>query len=259
MIVGIKNSKVPIRYCLFILSITLMGCSSTNHQELAGICISFDDRTIHEWYEMRPVLDEYDAKVTFFISQFDSLSESEIDKLKVLKGDGHEIGSHGAMHVVAEYYIKENSYKEYIQNEIEANSESMKKAGLDPVSFAYPYGSKYWFTNYLIGQKFKMIRNVYPKKVEDIQLADDIYYRFGDEKEAWALGIDRISNLSEEMVRKAIEKAASEGSVLMLYGHVPSSNTESKGYDFDVKLLRFILSQAREKGLKFYRVGDLRN
>jgi peptidoglycan-N-acetylglucosamine deacetylase len=236
-----------------------MGCRPTHHQELAGVCISFDDRTINEWYEMRSMLSEYHAKVTFFISQFDSLSEDEVDKLKVLRSEGHEIGSHGAMHVVAEHYIKENSYKEYIQNEIEANTKSMKKVGLDPVSFAYPYGSKYWFTDYLIGRKFKMIRNVYPKKIEDIRLADDIYYSLNDEKVAWALGIDRINKLSNEIIKKAIEKAANEGSVLMLYGHVPSLNTESNGYDFDLEMLKFILSQAREKRLKFYCVQDLRN
>ena len=80
--------------------------------------------------------------------------------LRQLENEGHEIGSHGALHVLSENYIRENSYDEYIKNEIDANIFAMKKHGFDPKSFAYPYGAKYWFTDMMLLKKFKILRGV---------------------------------------------------------------------------------------------------
>ena len=40
----------------------------------------------------------------------------------MLKAGGHEIGSHGAIHVVSEYYIKEFGYDAYLEHEIDKNT-----------------------------------------------------------------------------------------------------------------------------------------
>ena len=111
---------------------------------------------------MKELLKKYNSRVTFFITQFDSLEPSEIEMLKELEKEGHEIGSHGALHVVSENYIKAKTYKEYIENEIDASIFSMKKKGVTPKSFAYPYGAKYWFTDMLLLKKFRILRGVEP-------------------------------------------------------------------------------------------------
>jgi peptidoglycan/xylan/chitin deacetylase (PgdA/CDA1 family) len=262
-----KGVSFPLAMCgasdikwLLLLAVATLssGCETSDHRPSAGVCISFDDRTIQEWYQMRDVLRENNAKATFFITQFDSLSNQELEMLKQLRDDGHEIGSHGAMHVLAEKYIQENSYTKYMQNEVHANTQSMKKAGFDPVSFAYPYGSSYWFTDFIIGQHYKIIRNVYPKPVEKYDLSDSYYYKWNNQKVIWAVGFDRISNLSESIIDRLMEKAANDQSVLILYGHVPSVSEHNNSYDFDINKLKYILSTAREKKLKFFRVQDLR-
>jgi len=232
---------------------------SESNKDQPGICLSFDDRTIDEWYQMRPLLNQYNAKVTFFVTQFDSLTQEEISKLWILKSEGHEIGSHGAMHVLAEHYIKENSYSKYMRLEIDSSINSMRNANFEPVSFAYPYGASYWFTDYLIGRKFEIIRNVYALKTdEDITLANDIYISPHKNKIVWALGIDVANHLSKEKITHALNRTSEAKKVLMLYGHVPSIKNKKNPYSFDLILLEYILLEAQKRSLKFYLIKELR-
>jgi len=78
--------------------------------------------------------------VTFFITQFDSLTPDEIGLLHRFEDEGHEIGSHGALHVLSEHYIREHSYQDYLEKEIGKNLQSMRKHGFNPRSFAIPMG-----------------------------------------------------------------------------------------------------------------------
>src|SRR5438034_1387906 len=73
-----------------LISLSLIVFITTGcHQQKrnAGICLSFDDRYIKEWHEMRALLNRYHARVTFFVSQFDSLSATEIQMLADLQND----------------------------------------------------------------------------------------------------------------------------------------------------------------------------
>lgn len=242
---------------LFII-LTLASCGA-NERSLSGICISFDDRAIHEWYSMKELLKQYDVKVTFFVTQFDSLDASEIAMLRELALDGHEIGSHGALHVMSEKYIKENSYKSYLQNEIRSSISSMKKAGFEPLSFAYPYGSKYWFTDFLLLRDFRILRGVTGlNKQKDLTLLDDIYFDFDGDRTVSAIGIDHGSGLTEIMIQQAMQRAVDRNEVLLLYGHCPANSMEGASYNFDVKLLEFVLMEASGNNLKFYKISELR-
>jgi len=243
--------------CL-ILSLVI-GLSSCNKQpRTPGICLSLDDRSVKGWYALRSTFKEYGAHVTFFVTQFDSLSPSEIQMLRQLQSDGHEIASHGALHVQAEQYIKEHSYSEYVTNEIDPGISSMQKAGFQPVSFAYPYGSKYWFTDYLLLKKFKTTRGVaFLKKGQSIADLDDIFYGFDGNRKLSSLEIDGQSPLSQTMITQAMERAQGKEEVLLLSGHQPSDSSEAGAYSFDREVLRFILDQAKSRRLRFYRVKDL--
>lgn len=204
---------------------------------------------------MNSLLERYNAKVTFFVSQFDSLDENEIRLLHELEKKGHEIGSHGAMHVVSEYFIKEKGYTDYLSNEVDQSIASMKKAGFDPVSFAYPYGAKYWFTDYLILKRFKSVRGVSPVNVEkDLTQIDEIYSHYNSNKFS-AIGLDKNMNLSNDLVQKALLRAKQNKEVLFLYGHYPGSGSD--GYQFNIHFLEFILKETKEQGLRFYLFKDL--
>ena len=178
--------------------------------------------------------------------------------LRELETEGHEIGSHGALHVISENYIKENSYEEYIKNEINANSLAMKKNGFFPKSFAYPYGAKYWFTDMLLLRKFKILRGVGTLNNErDLTLIDDIYYSFDGDRTLAAIGIDQGVGLTKEMIKNAIKRASVNHELLMLYGHSPVTQTDDGPYNFNIDLLEFILNEAKENHLKYFKYGEL--
>ena len=246
---------------LFLFTIALtFSCQQEKNQ--AGICLSFDDRTIKEWFALRDLFNQYEVKATFFISQFDSLAPDEIEMLHQFEKDGHEIASHGALHIQAEKYIKENSYKKYMALEIKPSIESMKKQGFNPVSFAYPYGSKYWFTDFMLLHKFKSTRGVASYhtvkdlKNKDLASVDEIYFDFDGERKLSSFEIDRKLQLTQEIMLSGLNRAEKRGEVIMLFAHVPSTDINNP-YSFDVDFLKFILEEAKKRNMKFYRFKDL--
>lgn len=255
---GLRLIYNHLQTCLVIvIFVSIFSCTDETKRE-RGICLSFDDRTIEDWYRMRDLLKEYNASVTFFITQFDSLNSLEVDMLRELENDGHEIGSHGALHVISENYISTYSYNQYLKNEIEANSASMRSQGFVPKSFAYPYGAKYWFTDILLLDKFEVLRGVANLNDEhDITSIDEIFYDFDDDRTLNAISIDQNSRLTKGMIQKAMKRASDNKEVLLLYGHCPINNNDKSAYNFDIEFLKFILSEARSNNLKHFKMSEL--
>jgi peptidoglycan/xylan/chitin deacetylase (PgdA/CDA1 family) len=239
-------------FLLFIFS----RCSHNDRSP--GICLSFDDRTIDEWYTLMPLLDKYQAHVTFFVSEIDSLRPDEILKLRELAAHGHEIASHGARHVNAETYIRERGYRAYLDDEVDTGISQMKQAGFDPHSFAYPYGAKYWFTDFLLLQRFNSVRSVTAiGDGTDVATLDDMFYSFDGDEKLSAGGIDVNSGLTKQMIMRAIERTVNKREVMLLYGHAPAVSGDSV-YRFDPRLLEYILKESKQNGLRFYRFEELR-
>lgn len=65
---------------------------STNTK--AGIVLSFDDKSIDDWYSLRELFKGNGVRATFFVCNFQDLTDKEVSMLKDLQADGHEIGSH---------------------------------------------------------------------------------------------------------------------------------------------------------------------
>jgi peptidoglycan/xylan/chitin deacetylase (PgdA/CDA1 family) len=239
-----------------ILSLTACKQEARKH---GGINISFDDRSVTEWFKLKDVLLKYEVKATFFVAQFDSLNLTEIEMLRQLQTDGHEIASHGALHVMSENYIKENSYKAYLENEIDASVSAMERNGFHPQSFAYPFGSKYWFTDFLLLKKFKVVRGVEPLKSVDVESNDGVFHKFNNNRIVSALSIDKNSGLDSATVRNLLQRANRSKEVVLLYGHAPATQLSDSDYTFDVQFLEFIFSEARRCNLKFYTTSELIN
>jgi peptidoglycan/xylan/chitin deacetylase (PgdA/CDA1 family) len=251
-----KSAAFFQKACQFLLVLSVLSACSKSTPTQPGICLSFDDRSILEWSKLRPLFDKFNTRVTFFITQVDSLSQEEIELLRQLRNDGHEIGSHGALHVAAEDYIGKHSYEEYYTNEIDAGISSLRNHGFEPVSFAYPYGSSYWFTDRALLKKFSMVRSVSALGNTRIEDLDEIYYQFDDDHVVSALGFDHGTGVTKDMIEQAMKRAVNRNEVLMLYAHVPAMGTTDQ-YSFDVKLLEFILEAKEKYKLRSYRVDEL--
>lgn len=255
-------------YYLYLIVI-LTTCKQKKTVQQGGLSLSFDDRFVKEWYQLRPILNRYNVKCTFYITEPDSLSDEEVKMLHQLQKEGHEIGCHGAMHVRSMYYIWDFSLDEYMKNEIFSALQTMKKQGFNPKTFAHPGGSQTWYSDRELLKYFTLLRDVsmktrtlwdynYTHEIEDI---DEIYYQHDNTRKVNALLMDTSAKLTIEDIKKALNRASNEGSVLMLFGHKPlMKNTQKLNeYGFDTQFLEQILSESTKLNLKTYTMQELTN
>ena len=88
-----------------------------------------------EVYRMLEVLEEYDAKATFFIGG--CWADDNVDCLRAIFADGHEIGNHG-------YFHKDHTKLSLVDNQKEISSCNRfieLAIGVKPTLFAPPSGS----------------------------------------------------------------------------------------------------------------------
>lgn len=241
----------------YFIIILFFSCKNEVGKRQAGVCISFDDRSVKEWKLLIPLFDKYQVKTTFFITHPDSLSQEDILNLKELETDGHEIAFHGNHHFMAENYIKENSYREYWQFEVVNGLDKMKKLGFNCQTFAYPYGAKYWFTDFLLLRKFSKTRGVCPLSKDQKISEIEAYYQFDHDPTLSALSFDEENHISFEKLAEGMDYAKNSQSVLLLYGHIPSQEISPKGYSFSVLKFEKMLQKAHDLDLKFYTFKDL--
>ena len=102
-----------------------------NYMSLTFDCSFINDYT----YQILDVLDKYDAKVTFFMTN--GFMTNNVDQICEILKRGHEIGNHSATHPDFNHIVDTSVVKEvmiphnFIQNSI----------GIDMCLFRFPYGS----------------------------------------------------------------------------------------------------------------------
>ena len=246
--------------------IVAFGCGPVSQPPAAGIALSFDDRFVQEWAKLRPLFKKYDARATFYVTQFDSLKPEEIEILRQLQADGHEIGAHGATHARSIDYVWQHSMNDYFKNEIEAELEPMKKAGLKVSTFAHPGGQQIWFIDQkLLKNYFCLLRDVALTE-RDLKLftlrrpvfgMNEIYYRFDGNPTVSALLIDQGANVPMKALREGLIRAKNTNSTLMLFGHRPLFESSGEKYGFGVSRLDSILAESKKLGLRTYTMSQL--
>jgi len=215
----------------------------------AGVAITFDDIFVDDWFETRDLLKKYDAHVTFFVSEFPSRNASQIQKLKLLQQDGHEIAFHGTEHRNADAYLKNHTVQEYIDNEIIPGITLMQKNGLNPVDFSYPYGVK----NDTLTEPLKHYF-LHTRGIE----SGSLFYQYGSNSSHLYAG--QIDSWPEKMtlndIYNNISRAKKEDKIVVFYAHqtVPSN---SAFYHITNDKLEKILINASENKMKFYTISEL--
>ncbi|WP_221389852.1 polysaccharide deacetylase family protein [Dyadobacter sp. NIV53] len=247
----------------------LLSCNKTEYKnEKSGIAISFDDHFINEWYTLRPLLQKYNAKVTFFITCSDSLTLDEITKLKQLRKDGHEIGFHGTIHGKSTEMIDAFGPQKYAETELLPGLKYMSDAGFYPTSYAHPGGNHNdQVDSVLLANGFKILRDVavsrqilfgIPLYTLAPRIMNRIYYDFNNEQKVDALLIDQDSGVTENEIQDAVVKAKNTNTALMIFGHKPLYTKPGNGeYGFNVSFLETILKEAKKQNLKFYTMTEL--
>ncbi|HET9620767.1 MAG TPA: polysaccharide deacetylase family protein [Kofleriaceae bacterium] len=107
-----------------------------------GLALGFDDDSVADWTALRPVLDRYGARVTFFVSGFAALTADERGQLHALAADGHAIEYHSVSHQNAVDYVAAHGLAAYLADEITPGLAAMRGDGFAATAFAYPYGAR---------------------------------------------------------------------------------------------------------------------
>ncbi|MBI9072511.1 MAG: polysaccharide deacetylase family protein [Melioribacteraceae bacterium] len=238
-----------------IFSITLLLSCEKTIKEVngGGVVITFDDYFISDWYNADLGLQKYDWKATFFISNLNTLSEEDFEKLRLLQSKGHEVGSHGLNHKKAKEYSQADKLDEYIQTDILPSIEILEKNGLKINSFAYPGGARTKDTDEVLLDHFNIIRATTYGKTDAPEQKN---YANGS-RIVFGLGIDNSYGNYEEYLLKLLEYARVNNLIVIFYAHRISDEQNLPKQTVSIHVLEAICKFVKNNDMKFMTMRDL--
>jgi len=125
------------------------------------VVLTFDDAYVTEWGEMDKEMQSYSWKATFCVSNINTLTLSEINKLHTLQNKGHEIAGHSVDHRNATTFVAQYGIDKYLHQEINPMLHLMDFYGLKATAFTYPYGARSAALDMTLLKKFKILRGTF--------------------------------------------------------------------------------------------------
>ena len=125
-----------------------------------GLALSFDDTFIDAWISLLPLLAQYQARVTFFVTRYQNLDADARAAVRLLASSGHDIESHSVNHLRGPDYVENYGVDAYLRNEIDPAIELMRSEGYPIQAFAYPFGARTSELDREIGKRVSVIRSV---------------------------------------------------------------------------------------------------
>lgn len=215
-----------------------------------GIALTFDDYSIDNWYKYIDLFDSLQVKATFYISNYNLLTNTQKNKLHDIQKRGHEIAFHSSNHVNFLEYAKKEGSDKLIQKEINEGLELMKKDGFYPTTFAYPFGKHNDVLDRLLLQQFKSVRALNGTHDFSRSLAP-----LQKNKILFSLGIDESSNRSMDKIKGLLVSAQQNDRCAILLAHnIEKENTQLQ---IPVSKLKEIIIAAKSLNLRFYTISEI--
>jgi peptidoglycan/xylan/chitin deacetylase (PgdA/CDA1 family) len=126
----------------------------------AGLALSFDDAFVDDWVALRPLLQYYQARVTFFVCRYRTLTDDQRAGLQLLAADGHDIEPHSVQHFRAPEYVENHGLEAYLHDELDPSIDALRDDGFEVNAFAYPYGARTSELDDAIAKRVPVIRSV---------------------------------------------------------------------------------------------------
>ena len=106
-----------------------------------GIALAFDDNSTTEWEGIADLLAARGVHATFFVTEWDGMSDAQHAALHRLAGRGHDIEPHGRTHAHAPDYVRDHGIDAYLRDELWPALDALRLDGFSRSrAFAYPYG-----------------------------------------------------------------------------------------------------------------------
>lgn len=241
-----------------LLVITSISCRKSEvkiaQAELApqkgGIAITFDDYSVDNWYRYINLLDSFKAKCTFYVSNYNKLSETQKQKLHDIQNHGHEIAFHSTNHINFVQNLQKLGFKKLMDEEVRNGLELMNKDGFYPQTFAYPYGAHNLLMDKALVKRFKSIRTLngtHELKNSLFPLSGNTFIR--------GLGIDENSNRNFGNICGLLASAKDlDKCAVLLIHNVERNDTQLQ---LPLSKLRNLLVKAKSLNLRFYTISEI--
>lgn len=219
----------------------------------AGVVLSFDDNYINEWFATNQRLKQYSWKASFCVSKINTLTISEIRKLRELQNEGHEIAGHSFNHYNAVDFICDRTIEEYLNQEIDPMLDLMNFYGFKVSSFVYPFGSRNKRLDAALLQQFKIIRGrafceTNPKKQGCYYDKSRLVYSFSID--------DTHNHFNIPYLLKLLDFAKKNNKILILNSHKTVKKVDGD-YQTKNQTLELICKYIKKNNMKFYSLSDL--
>ncbi|MDO5409045.1 MAG: N-acetylmuramoyl-L-alanine amidase [Lachnospiraceae bacterium] len=188
------------------------------------VYITIDDGPTTGTPEILDILDQYDAKATWFVTGQYMEGSALKDMIKQVHDRGHAVGVHTFSHVYTNIY---SSVDNYMKDYNKMNSIIINATGEDSKLFRFPGGSNAGYNRKIRSQLLKHVKS------EGL-----VYYDWN------AFTGDTEGFSASQMVSKAVKECSYNNKSILLMHDVPGKHTV-------VEALPRILSELKSKGYEF--------
>lgn len=189
----------------------------------AGIIfLTFDDHFTDAWVQALPLLTQYGARVTFFVSEFDRLTRQQIDDLHRLAEAGHEIGCHGLTHASAVDCLAARGPEGFLAEEIDPAIRVMELNGFAARSYAYPRSQRSEATDAVLLRRFARLRSGWTAAFQPETVPFERCFvpmaELAERRLLIGKSIDQAA-ITDQQLDDLIARAADTAACVTLYGH----------------------------------------
>nr|MBQ8252562.1 polysaccharide deacetylase family protein [Lachnospiraceae bacterium] len=219
----------------------LYGYRRREQRNQKGILLSFDDYSPDSWSDAFELLDEYGAKVTFFVT----LSEPTDFCAEAVRR-GHEIGFHTVQHVKMTEMSDSEVYEQAI-----APIKTFREQGYELSTFAYPYGLYNEELNVELLQYYDTLRGAYNYVG---RYKEDLHNGFIE-----SYSLDNVHFESDEAFHQQISEMldslnnCNDGTIAAMYSHAIGGGD----WCITAERLEILLQEAQKRNLAFYTFKEL--
>lgn len=223
---------------------------TTDGSTRGGIALTFDDNYIDNWYPNLNLFDSLGVKATFYISNYNKLTDAQKFKLRQIRDHGHEIAFHSTNHVDFLKCVDSTNVERLVKEEINRGLHLMNNEGFYPTTFAYPYGRHNDFLDKLLLKRFRSVRAL--NGTQDLARS---LVPLKNNKLLFGLGIDEPSNRNINKIEGLLYVAHQTNRCAVLLVH----NVERHDIQMQIPLwkLKEILLKAKSLNLKFYTISEI--
>ncbi len=226
-------------------------------QSSGRICLTFDDMFVDHWVAALPLLQDFEASVTFCVCKLHTLDADAIAGLHQLQDAGHEIAFHTRNHHNAATFIEQHGIDAWAAQELDHGIAEHRAAGFPATSFAAAFHVLPPPAAKAVKHRFRVGRSSGPWGRTDVDITRRIYKTPRDivHCAGW-LDTCHPKFPGWRHINHILQQTAAAGGVSVFAGHDIVAQSHPPGFHMTLDDLGHLLDLARAHGLGFCTLSD---